>query len=91
MAGINREKKTSKSLIAENRFKKLAKKPSHKKIQTKKKSQNSIGSKPNLLTKVLRKISLFFLKLIWRFFWRSSVVIFIFMSTAVSYYYLNLK
>jgi hypothetical protein len=37
MAGINREKKTSKSLIAENRFKKLAKKPSHKKIQTKKK------------------------------------------------------
>jgi 1A family penicillin-binding protein len=91
MAGINKENKTSKSLIAENRFKKLAKKPSHKKIQPKDKSQNSIGSKPNFLTKVLRKISLFFLKLIWRFFWRTGVVIFIFMSTAVSYYYLNLN
>ena len=91
MAGINKDNKTSKSLIAENRFKKLAKKPSHKKIQTKDKLQHSIGSKPNFLTKVLRKISLFFLKLIWRFFWRAGLVIFIFMSTAVSYYYLNLK
>lgn len=91
MAGINKENKTRKSLIAENRFKKLAEKTSHKKFRTKNKSQHSIGAKPNLLTKVFRKISLFFFKLIWRFFWRAGVVIFICMSTAVSYYYLDLK
>ena len=90
MAGIKKESKSSKSFIAENRFKKLAEKPSRKNFQTKNKSEQLIRSNPNLLIKVFEKISLFFLKLIWRFVWRVSIVTFLFMSTAVSYYYLNL-
>ena len=40
---------------------------------------------------MLQKISFFFLKAIWRFFWRTSLIVFLGMSIAVSYYYLGLK
>ena len=91
MAGIKKENKSRKSFTAENRFKNLAKNPLRKNFQTKKKSEHLMGSHPNFLIKFLRKMILFFLKLIWRFFWRVGLIIFLCMSTAVSYYYLNLK
>ena len=91
MAGTKKENKNRKSLIAENRFKKPAIKSSRKKILKKKKSNYSADSNPNFLIQILRRISFFFLKVIWRFFWRTSLIVILGMSIAVSYYYLGLK
>ena len=91
MAGTKKENKNRKSLIAEKRFEKPAIKSSRKKIHKKKKSNYSADSNPNFLIQMLRKISFFFLKAIWRFFWRTSLIVFSGMSIAVSYYYLGLK
>ena len=91
MAGTKKENKNRKSLIAENRFEKPAIKSSRKKILKKKKTNYSADSNPSFLIQMLQKISFFFLKAIWRFFWRTSLIVFLGMSIAVSYYYLGLK
>ena len=90
MAGTKKKNKNQKSLIAENRFEKPAIKSSRKKI-LKKKKNCSADSNPGFLIQMLQKISFFFLKAIWRFFWRTSLIVFLGMSIAVSYYYLGLK
>ncbi len=91
MAGIKTENKNRKSLIAENRFKKPAVKSSRKKILKKKNSNYSTESNPNFLIQILQKICFFFLKLVWRFLWRTSLIVILGMSLAISYYYLGLK
>ena len=74
MAGFKKGNKNRKSLIAENRFKNPSIKSSHKNFQNKKKSNQATSSKPNFLIKVLRKISLICLKIIWSFAWRTSLI-----------------
>ena len=91
MAGLKKENKNRNSLIAENRFKKLSKKSSNKKNRKKKKSTHPVGSNSNFLIWLLRKFSFFILKVMWRFFWRTSLIVILGMSIAVSYYYLGLK
>ena len=91
MTGTKKENKNRKSLIAENRFEKPAIKSSRKKILKKKKTNYSADSNPSFLIQIFQKISFFFLKAIWRFFWRTSLIVFLGMSIAVSYYYLGLK
>ncbi len=91
MAGTKKVNKNHKSLVAENRFKKKSVKKSYKKIIKKKKSKHSAGLSSNFLIQLLRKISFFILKVIWRFFWRTSLIVILGMSIGVAYYYLGLK
>ena len=91
MAGFKKGNKNRKSLIAENRFKNSSIKSSHKNLQKKKKSNRATSSKPNFIIKVLRKISLICLEIIWSFAWRASLIMGLGIMIAVSYYYYNLK
>ena len=91
MAGLKKENKNRKSLIAENRFKNPSKKSSHKNFRNKKKSKQLTSSKPNFLIRVIRKIILFFVKIIWSFAWRTSLIMTVGIMIAVSYYFFNLK
>ena len=91
MAGLNKENKNRKSLVAENRFKNPSKKSSNKKFQKKKKSNQSTSSKPNFLIQIIRKIILFFLKIIWSLAWRTSLIIGLGIMIAISYYFYNLN
>ena len=91
MAGFKKENKNRKSLIAENRFKNPSKKSSHKNFRNKKKSKQLTSSKPNFLIRVIRKIILFFVKIIWSFVWRTSLIMTVGVMIAVSYYFFNLK
>ena len=65
MAGPKKENKNRKSLIAENRFKNPSRKSSNKNFRNKKKPEQSRGLKPSFLIQVIRKILLFFVKIIW--------------------------
>ena len=91
MAGIKKENKNRKSLIAENRFKKAPVKLPQRKNIKKKKSDRLVSSNPSFLIRLLRKISIFILKVIWSFFWRASFIVMLGMSVTVIYYYLGLK
>ena len=91
MTGFKKGNKNRKILLAENRFKNPSKKSSHKKFPSKKKSTQSTSSKPNFLIRVIRKISLFFLKILWGFTWRTSFIISLGVMIAVSYYFFNLN
>ena len=91
MAGFKKENKNRKSLIAENRFKNPSKKSSHKNFRNKKKSKQLTSSKQNFLIRVIRKIILFFVKIIWSFVWRTSLIMTVGIMIAVSYYFFNLK
>ena len=91
MAGTKKENRNRNSLIAENRFKKAPTKLLRKKNIKKKKSNRSVSLIPSFLIRLLRKISSLILKVIWSFFWRISFILFLGMSIAVSYYYLDLK
>ena len=93
MAGTKKRNKNHKSLIAENRFKKtsitsLRNKPSQKR---KSKLPSSSNSSSNFLIKFFKKIIRFFLLIIWGLTWRTSLIIFLGITSAVSYYYLNMK
>ena len=91
MAGLKKKNKNRKSLIAENRFKNPSKKSSHKNFRNKKNSKQLTSSKPNFLIRVIRKIILFFVKIIWSFVWRTSLIMTVGIMIAVSYYFFNLK
>ena len=91
MAGFKKENKNRKSLIAENRFKNPSKKSSHKNFRNKKKSNQLTSSRPHFLIRVIRKIILFFVKIVWSFAWRASLIISVGVMIAVSYYFYNLK
>ena len=69
MAGIKKNNKNRKSLIAENRFKKHSKK-SQKKLPTKNSSKPLRRSATKFLIQFIQRISRFFLQLIWGFIWR---------------------
>ena len=93
MAGTKKRNKNHKSLIAENRFKKtsitsLRNKPSQKK---KSKLPSNSNSNSNFLIKFFKKITRFFLRIIWGLTWRTSLIIFLGITSAVSYYYFNMK
>ena len=95
MAGTKKRNKNHKSLIAENRFKKtsitsLRNKPSQKKKSKLLPNSNS-NSNSNFLVKFFKKITRFFLRIIWGLTWRTSLIIFLGISSAVSYYYFNMK
>ena len=90
MAGIKKNNKNRKSLIAENRFKKHSKK-SQKKLPTKNSSKPIRRSATKFLIQFIQRISRFFLQLIWGFIWRSSLIVITGISLAVSYYYLDMK
>ena len=91
MAGLKKENKNRKSLIAENRFKNPSRKSSNKTFRNKKKLEQSKSSKPSFLIQVIRKIILFFVKIVWSFAWRTSFIISVGIMIAVSYYFFNLK
>ena len=91
MTGTKKENKNRNSLIAEDRFKKAPIKLLRKKIKKKKKSNRSVNFISSFLIRLLRKTSFLILKVIWSFFWRISFIVFLGMSIAVSYYYLDLK
>jgi len=91
MAGSKKENHKRKSLTAENRFKKLSADSSRKKFLKNKKSKHSPNLKPNFLLRVLKKIRMLILKVIWGFFWRSSLIVISGVSITISYYYLGLK
>lgn len=90
MAGIKKNNKNRKSLIAENRFKKHSKK-SQKKLPTKNSSKPIGRSATKFLIQFIQRISRFFLQLIWGFIWRSSLIVITGISLGVSYYYLDMK
>jgi 1A family penicillin-binding protein len=91
MAGIKKENRNRNSLIAENRFKKAPIKLLHKKNKKEKKLNRSVNFITSFLVQLLRKISFLILKVVWNFFWRISFIVFLGLSTAVSYYYFSLK
>ena len=68
MAGSKKENQKRKSLTAENRFKKLSADSSRKKFLKNKRAKHSPSSKPNFLLRVLRKIRMLILKLMWGLF-----------------------
>ena len=89
MAGTKKRNKNHRSLIAENRFKRtsitsLRNKPSQKR-------KSKLPSSSNFLIEFFKKIIRFFLLIIWGLTWRTSLIIFLGITSAVSYYYLNMK
>ena len=95
MAGTKKRNKNHKSLIAENRFKKTSISSLRNKSSQKKKSKSASNSSSslssNFLIKFFKKITRFFLRIIWGLTWRTSLIIFLGITSAVSYYYFNMK
>ena len=95
MAGTKKRNKNHKSLIAENRFKKTSNTSLRNKSSQKKKSKSASNSgsssSSNFLIKFFKKITHFFLRIIWGLTWRTSLIIFLGITSAVSYYYFNMK
>ena len=65
MAGNKKRNKNQKSLIAEHRFKKTSITSLRNKPSQKKKSKLPSNSSSNFLIKFLKKITRFFLQIIW--------------------------
>ncbi len=91
MAGTNKKNKNHKSLIAENRFTKTSITSLRNKSSQKKKSKLPSNLCSNFLIKIFKKITRFFLRIIWGLTWRTSLIIFLGITSAVSYYYFNMK
>ncbi len=77
MAGTKKRNKNHKSLIAENRFKKTSITSLRNKPSQKRKSKLPSSSSSSFLIKIFKKITRFFLKVIWGLTWRTSLIIFL--------------